>query len=236
MWCNLENNFAKKKFCAKVSGRLGLLLKKSFFGLICCLVGRKVEMKRARIFAVAVLGFTLLPTMTRADTIWFDNVELGNLSRWLSVTGNISAVNSTTSAFTGEYGIRILGPNDLDMLVNEESTIGFTNVSLSFDYKQTGLDPGDIVSIQISDDGMNWQNLMVVDSTTASGWHSTILDFPPEFDNNPDIFFRVLPQQSSSGDRTDWDNFILTGVVPEPGALTLTLLGILLSSLRLRRR
>ena len=24
MWCNLENNFAKKKFCAKVSGRLGL--------------------------------------------------------------------------------------------------------------------------------------------------------------------------------------------------------------------
>jgi hypothetical protein len=191
------------------------------------------------VVALAVFSFS---QPLRGGVMFSDDFESGNFNAWTNTTGNWTVVTSPLSALSSSRGADIKGntePGD-DYLMVEVPSLGCTNLLWQYAYKvRESLDADDVVFAEWSPDGVTWLELTRYSNLPAGDWQQAQLFLPPEADNNPDLAMRFRARLSSTGDRMNFDNIIISGngncgVVPEPSSLVF--FGLASSLLFLRRR
>jgi len=157
------------------------------------------------------------------DNLIFDNFESGILSsNWsTSGSGNVWTVDST-NPFEGTFHIRA-EPRDLGGSIIETniSTIGFTNIDISFYADTTGLDSADTFQIDWNN-GTDWINLITTFDEAADEFEGIVgyrffgLSLPDTASNKDNISLRFVCKAGGINEVCDVDNVkIIKSVQPQ---------------------
>jgi hypothetical protein len=171
------------------------------------------------------------PLAARGDVIWQDGFESGSFAAWSSANGAWRVVTSPQSAHSGSRGADIAGPTlepGGDELVLEQSSLGFEELEFSYWYKvREGLEMGDLVRVEWTDDGQSWSPLATYTELSAGDWQFASFALPGAAANNPDLGLRFQAELGSGSDRFNLDDALLEGaVIPEPSTLLLLTLAV----------
>ena len=161
--------------------------------------------------------------------VWSEGFENGLPP---GANGSWSVIGSPASAHSGSYGADIDGPTGTngDILFLPTPSTGYQNLGFEFWSKiRTGdLEANDQVVVEWTPDGVNWATLITDTDQAADDWQFATLDLPAAADDNPALALRLWANLSSSGDRMNFNDFVLTGQpIPEPTAIGLLAIGAL---------
>jgi hypothetical protein len=148
----------------------------------------------------ATLGANTVHTYTILDndaagvpeTLFFDDFESGSFTAggW-TTTGSPSV--STSADYNGIYGARLRSTSSITKAL---STVGYSEIHVTFYRRTQGLDSNEYLYCEWSDDG--GQNWYLLGSTRSTSWAQEDFTCPSGADNNPDFRFRYRLNASST--------------------------------------
>lgn len=185
-------------------------------------------MSKSRTIGAVILVFSILPATGRAGPVWSTGFE-GGFPSGASVTGHWTVIGSSASAHSGSDGADVVGSTDPggDVLSLPISSVGFQGLGLEYWFKvRSGLEVDDQVAVEWTPDGAIWQTLAAYTNQVAGDWQLATFDLPADANDNPNLALRLVATLSSSGDRMNFDDIVITGTaVPEPTTLGLLMIG-----------
>ncbi len=157
-------------------------------------------------------------TFTDSTGFFSDGFESGNFVNWTSVDSPHWAI--TNDKHTGSKGATIkgdTGDND-DLLLKNQSTVGYQNISLSFWYKiKHDLESGDHVRVEYSTDGgSNWVQLADYSDLDSGDWTQALFPLPSSINDNINFEFRFRAHLNSDNDEYRLDDVNLSGDALSP--------------------
>lgn len=204
-------------------------------------------------FTIAAAAMAALAGAASART----NSDSGNLAAWTfesslpvnagphQAEGGLFAAMSTASGTTGGTYSNPVGNGSLESFSSNgwdageyfefrTSTLGYTNLSLSWDQVRSSTGPG-VFDLVVSTDGVNFLTIMddyAVRSNDTPNWSSTAgrvtqdiskTGLSATFDNQALLVFRLVAQVAGASTGTNRvDNVFLNGTeIPTPGAAAL---------------
>jgi hypothetical protein len=148
----------------------------------------------ATLGANTVHTYTILDNDTAGEpeTLFFDDFESGSFTAGGWTTSG-SADVSTSADYNGIYGARLRATSSITKAL---STVGYTDIHVTFYRRTQGLDSGEYLYCEWSDDGgQSWNAL---GSTQSTSWYQEDFTCPSGADNNPDFRFRYRLNASST--------------------------------------
>jgi len=148
----------------------------------------------------ATLGANTVHTYTILDndsagepeTLFFDDFESGSFTAGGWTTSGSASV-STRADYNGVYGARLQSTSSITKAL---STVGYSDIRVTFWRRAQGLDSGEYLYCEWSDDGgQSWNPL---GSTQSTSWYQEDFTCPSGADNNSDFRFRYRLNASST--------------------------------------
>ena len=213
-------------------------------------------MKLHRSTAPSTLAFVLAAAMApaMATPIFSDDFNralsdtVGN--GWQEVEGaspsaaaDVSIVER--SAGDNEMQVRDNDPNGIASQLAGISTLGYTNLTLAYDWSPTNnTEAGDLLFVEWRDGAAGSWTQIAAHALLGTGTHSAALWSLPDAAAVADFEFRYRVAVNANNEGATIDNVVLSGLrsgdeasaVPEPGSLALAGLGLCLLPWVARRR
>ena len=148
---------------------------------------------------------TIADNDTGPATLFSDDFESGNLTAggWTAAGG---ASASTQAAYTGIYGAKLKA---VASITKPLSTAGYTDIHVKFWRKTKGLDSGEYLYCEWSDDGgLHWYEL---GKTQATSWAQEDFTCPAGAANNPNFQVRFRTNASNAGEYGCVDDVEIVG-------------------------
>jgi len=148
----------------------------------------------------ATLGANTVHTYTILDndaagepeTLFFDDFESGSFTAGGWTTSGSPSV-STSADYNGIYGARL---RSVSSITKALSTVGYTEIHVTFWRRTQGLDSGEYLYCEWSDDG--GQSWYLLGSTRSTSFYHEDFTCPSGADNNPNFRFRYRQNASST--------------------------------------
>ena len=172
--------------------------------------------RRAMDYAVAAHRALGCRGVTRADfryddtagepeTLFFDDFESGSFTAGGWTTSGGASV-STRADYNGIYGARLSSTSSIAKAL---STVGYSEIHVTFYRRTQGLDSGEYLYCEWSDDGgQSWNPL---GSTQSTSWYQEDFTCPSGANDNPDFQFRYRLNASSTREYAYIDDVEILG-------------------------
>ena len=135
--------------------------------------------------------------------IFYDDFENDNLNDIWVKSGNV--LTKSVSAFSGAFGVMVKNTSSLEKSV---STVGYTDITISYDRKVTNYDSGENLVVEWSSDGSNWNTLEV---TADTSWANKSWLLPIEAEEQADFTIRFVTNANRNNEKSDIDNVSIIG-------------------------
>jgi len=151
---------------------------------------------------------------SEAVILFFDNFEGNNLTvkNWTTSGPGAAWSPSGDSPFEGNYLVEADNTDGESILQNNISTIGYTNLTLTFYYDTDGLDSGEYIAADYYN-GSDWFEVLNVEDTT--GWTLFNYSLNETAENNENFSIRFRCNSSTPNEECKVDNVKLVYNITE---------------------